>query len=202
MLVFGVTGGIGSGKTVVCQCLKQKGIPIIEADPLAKQLTNRLPEIRQALTREFGADVYTPEGGLNVEKMSSIIFSDAKARQRVNEIIHPHVLNYIRDEIKRLQEEEKQSLVGVEAALIYESQMQSMLDLVAVVSAPLEKRIQWIQRRSNLSEAEIRNRIAAQMPLSEKVKRADYVIENDSSLADLERKVERFHQWLVQRTEA
>jgi dephospho-CoA kinase len=84
----------------------------------------------------------------------------------------------------------------VEAALIYESKMDGMLDAVVVVSAPFEKRIQWLQKRNNLSREEILKRIDSQMPLADKVKRADYVIENDGSVADLAKKVDLLCQWL------
>ncbi|MFQ5709455.1 MAG: dephospho-CoA kinase, partial [bacterium] len=188
MFLFGVTGGIGCGKTVVCNFLKEQGIPILEADPLAKELTNRLPEIRHDLTAEFGTDIYSKNGRLNREKLSAIVFSDASARERVNQIIHPHVLRWIEQEAQRLQREERQSLVGVEAALIFESNMDAILDAVVVVSAPLEKRIQWIQERNQLTREEILKRIESQMPSGEKVKRADYVVENDGSLSDLKAK--------------
>lgn len=197
MFLFGVTGGIGCGKSVVCQFLKEKDVPIIEADPLAKDLTNRLPEIRRALTEEFGADIYI-SGSLNVEKMSQLIFSDAAARTRVNQIIHPHVVREILHQAQRLASD-GHKLIGVEAALIYESTMQKMLNAVIVVSAPLEKRIEWIQKRNHLSRSEILQRIASQMPLSEKIQLADYVIENDGTLQQLAAKVDTLYSWLLEK---
>ncbi len=197
MFLFGVTGGIGCGKSVVCHFLKKRSIPIIEADPLAKDLTNSLPEIRQSLINEFGADVYTPAGELNVEKLSQLVFSDAAVRMRVNEIIHPHVLREIQTQARNLSTQEK--LIGVEAALIFESQMYKMLDAVIVVSAPLEKRIAWIQKRNNLPREEILKRIQSQMPLSEKVQLADYVIQNDGTLQQLSVKVDVLFDWLIKK---
>ncbi|MFQ5753149.1 MAG: dephospho-CoA kinase, partial [bacterium] len=189
MLLFGVTGGIGCGKTTVCNFLKEKGVCMIAADPLAQDLTNRVPEIRQALTDEFGTNIYAKNGQLNKQKLSQLVFSDVKARQRINQIIHPHVLRWIQKESERLKKE-NQKLVGVEAALIYESKMESMLQAVVVVSAPLAKRMQWLQHRNNLSKEEILKRIDSQMSLSEKIELADYVIENDGSLQDLSNKVD------------
>ncbi len=196
MFLFGVTGGIGCGKTTVCNFLREKGIPVIEADPLAKELTNHLPEICQALTNEFGKEVYTKEGELNTEKLSNLVFSNSNSRERVNQIIHPHVIHHIQKEAHRLHADENHKLVGVEAALIYESKMQKILNAVVVVTAPLEKRIQWLQKRNNFSRAEIQQRIESQMPLTEKAAQADYVIENDSNLAELKKRVIQFYLWL------
>lgn len=197
MFLFGVTGGIGCGKTVVCQFLKEKGVRIIEADPLAKQLTNTVPEIRRALVAEFGDEIYKENGQLSKEKLSAIVFSDARAREKVNRIIHPHVLDRIKNQAVRLNKEDGAKLVGVEAALIYESGMDRMLNAVVVVSAPLEKRIPWLQKRNNLSRSEILKRIGSQMPLDEKIERADYVITNDGSMADLRESVARLYDWLL-----
>lgn len=202
MFLFGVTGGIGSGKTAVCNFLRQRGVLILEADPLAKELTQSLPEIRDALTTEFGPDVYTADGRLNKAKLSQLVFSDPESRARINAIIHPHVLRWIQNEVQRLEQEEGRSLVGVEAALIYESGMDRMLDAVVVVTAPLEKRLAWIARRESLSREEIRKRMASQMPLQEKVRRADYVVENDATMETLGRRAEAVFRWLLERAAA
>ncbi len=201
MILFGVTGGIGSGKSVVCGFLKKKGVPILEADPLAKKLTNTLPEIRTALMAEFGQDIYAPHGDLNKETLRHLVFTNSATRQRVNQIIHPHVFDWIHKEAERLDHEEHVKLVGVEAALVYESGMEKMLDVVVVVDAPVDKRVRWIQQRNQLSEEEIRKRLQAQMPAAEKRKRADYVVVNDGTLKDLERKVVDLLEWLSEKAE-
>ena len=201
MVLFGVTGGIGSGKSVVCGFLKKNGIPILEADPLAKKLTNTSPEIRKAMISEFGPDIYAQDGDLNKETLRQLVFSNSATRQRVNQIVHPHVFDWIQKEAERLDHEEQVKLVGVEAALVYESGMEKMLDVVVVVDAPVDKRVRWIQRRNQLSEEEIRKRLASQMPAEEKKKLADYVIVNDGTLKDLEKKVVDLLEWLSERAE-
>jgi len=198
MLLFGVTGGIGSGKTAVCNFLKEKDVSIIEADPLAKDLTNNSHEIRQSLIAEFGKDVYLDSGTLNKDLLSQLVFSDVGTRDRINQIIHPPVFKAIQDRVNQ-HKRENQSLVGVEAALIYESKMERILNAVVVVTAPMEKRIQWIESRDGFSREEILKRINSQMPLEEKIKRADYVIENEGSLSDLASKVDAFYDWLLEK---
>ena len=195
MILFGLTGGIGSGKTAVCNFLREKDIPIIEADPLAKELTNHSPEIQRALVTEFGKDVYLDSGTVNKDLLSHLVFSDVEKRERINRIIHPQVFKAIQGRVNQFKKENHQ-LVGVEAALIYESSMERILNAVAVVSAPLEKRIEWIKSRDGFSQEEIRKRINSQMPLEEKIKYADYVIDNEGSLSDLAEKVDAFYHWL------
>ncbi|MCH8954957.1 dephospho-CoA kinase [candidate division KSB1 bacterium] len=195
MLLFGVTGGIGSGKTVVCNFLREKDIPIIEADPLAKELTNHSPEIRRALVTEFGKDVYLDSGTVNKDLLSQLVFNDAGTRERINQIIHPQVFKAIQGRVNQFKKENHQ-LVGVEAALIYESQMERILNAVVVVTAPMEKRIEWIKSRDGFSQEEILKRMNSQIPLEEKIKRADYVIDNEGSLSDLAKKVDAFYHWL------
>jgi len=198
MLLFGVTGGIGSGKTAVCNFLKEKDVPIIEADLLAKDLTNHSPEIRQALVAEFGKDVYLDSGSINKDLLSQLVFSDAQARERINQIIHPRVFQAIQVQVDQFKKESHQ-LVGVEAALIYESRMERILNAVVVVTAPMEKRIEWIKSRDGFSQEEILKRMNSQMSLEEKIKCADYVIENEGSLSDLAKKVDAFYDWLCEK---
>lgn len=191
-----MTGGIGSGKTAVCACLKVKNIPIIEADPLARELTQTVPEIRDELVATFGQDLFSACGDLNKEELAKLVFSDVAAREQINRIIHPHVLNAIREQAEEFRLQGNQ-LVGVEAALIYESGMQEMLDAVVVVDAPLGHRMQWIRERNHLTVAEATKRIDSQMPVEQKVARADYVLLNNGSLIDLSRKVDELHLWLL-----
>ncbi|MFQ5639198.1 MAG: dephospho-CoA kinase [bacterium] len=201
MFLFGITGGIGSGKTTVCNLLKAEGVPIIEADPLAKELTNTLPQIRHALVKEFGEDIYNAAGQFDKRKLNQLVFADPATRKRVEQIIHPHVLHHIREKAKRLADEERQTLIGVEAALIYESQLDKMLDAVVVVTAPLDKRVAWLQKRNPLSREEIIQRMQAQMPESETLPRADYVVSNEGSLAELKQQSEKLLQWLLTQTD-
>ncbi len=197
MFLFGITGGIGSGKSTVGKLLKAKGVPIIEADPLAKDLTNQLPAIREALIRAFGEDVYGSDGTLNRTRLSQLVFTDSGSRNRVNEIVHPHVLQAIKDEARRLEKEENQSLIGVEAALIFESRMEAMLNAVVVVNAAKEDRILRIAARDGLGHESIKQRMDSQMSVSEKVSRADYVVQNVGSPDDLESEVEALYEWLA-----
>ena len=196
MLLFGITGGIGSGKSVVCDLLRGKGTPVLSADVIAKQLTVRLPEIRQGLTEKFGAEIYDSNGNLNKNRLRELVFSDPGTRAEIDKIIHPHVLSHIRSESVRLSAE-GHDFTGVEAALIFEAEMDKMLDRVVVVNAPLETRIARITERDHLVRKEVVIRIQAQMPDSEKIRRADFVVENNGGLDALASAVDRLYAWLL-----
>jgi len=197
MLLFGITGGIGSGKSAVSDLLREMGIPVIAADAVARELTVTLLDIRTALIAAFGTGVYTESGGLNKERMRELVFSDAGARARINSIIHPHVFSWIRTEAKRLHDEEGHLLAGVEAALVYESGMQTILNKVVVVDAPLAARTNRLQQRDGLSVEDIHQRFAAQMPVGEKKKLADFLVENSGDLLALRAEVDKLHNWLL-----
>lgn len=199
MLLFGITGGIGTGKTAVCGFLREEGLPIIEADPLAKHLTATLPEIKDALIEKFGKAIYKPNGELNKTRMRELVFEDQGSRALINAIIHPHVFTAIQSEAARLNSVKSQSLIGVEAALIYESKMQVILDQVIVVDAPLEIRIQRIQARNQLTREQVLKRIAAQMPMAEKIELADFVIQNNRDLTHLRQETQKLYNWLGQK---
>ncbi len=196
MLVFGVTGGIGSGKTEVCRLLAARNIPIIAADPMARDLTASSAEIRKDLSQRFGAEVYEKDGSPNIGKLSELVFSGPpETRAAINAIIHPHVFRKIQDELQAHRRRDER-FVAVEAALIFESGMDKVLDRVVVVDAPQAKRMEWIAARNRLTPEEALQRIRAQMPVEEKITRADYVVANSGDLRALSDSVNKLLLWL------
>lgn len=200
MFLFGVTGGIGSGKTVVCEYLRKKNLPVLNSDSIAKHLINNHPQIQKKLIESFGRDIYSEPNKIDAKKMSRLVFENENARRNINRIVHPFVFEHIKNDSSKLQN--KTSLLGVEAALMYESEMEKILNAVIVVDAPFEKRIEWIQQRNNFTRDEIVKRIESQMPAEEKIQLADYVIHNDSDLDALKSKVEILVNWLVKKSTA
>jgi len=195
--LIGLTGGIGSGKSEVARLLREKAVKVIDADSLAKEIAESDSRVREELIQQFGEGVYSAEGRLNRKALAEIIFRDPRARQTVESIVHPRVLQAIRDKVTSAEGEEGLEVAIVEAALVYESGLDHQLDAVAVVNAPLEACIQRTQKRDGLSREQVLQRLAAQMPLEEKVRRANYVIENDGSLEELAQRVEEFYRWLT-----
>ena len=175
MHVLGITGGIGSGKSVVAQCLHLMGIPVYNCDNEAKRLNNSHPSIRKGLIQLIGEDIYTLEGVLNKEKLTNYLFDSPLHAAKVNAIIHPCV----KDDFIQWKERQHTPWVAIESAILYESGFAPLADKVVTVYAPEEIRIRRAVRRDQSSPKAIRQRIAQQISDDEKRKMADYTIYND-----------------------
>jgi len=196
MLKIGITGGIGCGKSEFCKLLEAKGIPIIHADLVAREMLNTNATIISQIKQAFGENAYLPDGTLDRKRMASIIFNDEEAKITLNHIVHPYVVQFQQKELERLEKSGKHRYAGVEAALIYEAGAEKQFDVMVVVAASQENAIQRLMNRDGLSKKEILKRIHSQVPLSEKTKRADIVIHNDGSLDELNHEVNRLLYWL------
>ena len=186
MIRLGLTGSIGSGKSTVANMLRSRGIPVLDADAVAKQVS-REPETLEAVKLEFGPE-FVLETDLNRPKVAELIFNNPAARARLNAIIHPRV----RAEMTRRQtnlELEGAKLVVQDIPLLFENGYEKLFDATILVDAPLEDRIARVQARDGLTQEAIAARDAAQMPASEKRLRATYILENDGNLAHLERQL-------------
>ena len=176
MIKIGITGGIGSGKTVVCKIFATLGIPIYYADSEAKKITNTNKTIRARLISNFGKDIYLPSGKLNKPKLSGIIFKNKQALQKVNSIIHPIVREHYH---KWLLEHQKEPFTIKEAAILFETGTYKELDKIITVICPKEIRMKRIQDRDNISKEEIIRKINNQLSDDERIQRSDYIIYND-----------------------
>jgi dephospho-CoA kinase len=187
--VFGLTGGIGSGKSTVAQRLRERGLAVVNADQLARlAVAPGSPGLAQIVVR-FGPDVLTAAGELDRARLAERVFSDADARRTLDAIVHPIVRELAAARFRELGEQAG-PLACYEVPLLYEVGLERALSPVVVVSAPPALIRARLATRDGLSEAQIDARIAAQLPLAEKARRADYVIQNDGSIAELETRVD------------
>ncbi len=184
---IGLTGGVGCGVTEAADRLRQKGIPVISGDETGWEAL-KIPEVRSSLVERFGREILGQGGEIDRGILGEIVFSDPEALQSLNEIIHPILLGLLVEKVRK--EEAESGVVVVDAALIFEWDLQRFFDKIIVITAPLEVRISRTTARSGLSREQVMQRIAAQMPLEEKAKRADFVIPNDGTKEELYRKVE------------
>ena len=200
-LKIGITGGIGCGKSEVSKMLRTAGIPIIPADLLARNLMNADESIRARLKLEFGEDIYAGDGLLNRAKVAEIIFNDKFAKEKIEQIVHPKVIEYEHRLLDKIQQSGKFKIAAVEAALIFEAGSEKYLDYVIVVAASKETIIQRLKTRDGFNTEQIEKRLQSQMPLAEKINRADYVIQNNGSQKELENEVVKLIEWLKNKIE-
>ena len=178
-LQIGVTGGIGSGKSVVCQVFRALGIPVYEADERAKWLTEHDPILKADIKRVLGANAYDALGHYNRAWVASQVFTDPELLRALNALIHPRVLA---DTQLWVSQHTSKPYVIKEAALMKAAGDGNSLDKVIVVQAPLALRIERIRKRDpHRSADEIRNIISRQISDTERLQLADYVLENDES---------------------
>ena len=177
MVRFGVTGGIGSGKSYVLRLLAERGIPVYDSDSEAKRLMLVDAGIREGLTGLLGNDVYLPDGELNKPLISAYLFASVQNAERINAIVHPRV----KAGFNHWASEQKAPIVALESAILFESGFEDVVDFVVTVCAPIEMRMHRVQERDGATEAQVRKRMAAQMDDEEKCKRSDFVILNDGN---------------------
>ena len=182
MLRIGITGGIGSGKTTVCAIFSTLGIPIYNSDERAKKIMMENQSVVNKLKAQFGSTIYFEDGSINRVLLSQIVFNDKEQLTKLNEIVHPAVFE---DMIKWYAENQNYKYVLQEAAIMYESGSYKMLDKTILVYADQEIRIERVMKRDKVDRIAVLARMDKQMPESEKLKLADFLIYNNGeSLID------------------
>jgi dephospho-CoA kinase len=184
---LGLTGGIGSGASQAARRLGELGAKIVSADSVGHEVLN-LPAVVRELTSAFGEEILKASGEVNRVRLGKLIFADDQTRQTLNRIIHPALLGRVKELIK--EAEAAGGMVVLDAALIYEWEVQGLFQKIIVVNASLETRLRRIMIRDHLTREQAHARIEAQMPLLDKVALADYIIENDGTLEELYRQVD------------
>lgn len=185
MKKIGVTGGIGSGKTLVCSIIEHLGFPVFYSDKVAKTILDEDEELKFEMISIFGMDVYL-NNQLNRPYLAQKIFSDKQNVGKVNALVHPRV----RKSFDQWAAKQKSNLVFNEAAILFETGAYKNFDATILVTAPEELRIRRVQKRDETSESEIISRIKNQWTEEQKIPLATYVIQNDDQHAILEQ-VER-----------
>jgi dephospho-CoA kinase len=179
--VFGLTGGLASGKGVVSARFAARGVPVINADELARDVVRAGTPALAAIVAEFGAEMVGPTGELDRRRLGQRVFGDPAARKRLEAITHPRIHAAMAERVAGLATR-GEPLVCYEAPILVELGRADALRPLVVVAADTETQVARAMQRDGLPEAEVRARIAAQLPLTEKVRVADFVIENNGSL--------------------
>jgi dephospho-CoA kinase len=181
--VFGLTGGIASGKSTVTKLFRDEGVPMIDADEVARDIVAPGQPALSMLVHTFGLEILLPDGTLDRPKLGALAFLDPGKRDMLDKITHPYLFDDIRIRLRKATE--TKPLVGFDAALIIETGHQEEYRPLVVVAVSPEVQVQRLQDRDQFTEAEARARIASQLPMEEKVKLADYVIWNNSTKDEL-----------------
>lgn len=181
MRLFGLTGGIGSGKSTVALRFRARRLPVIDADELAHRAVVRGSDGLFRIVERFGHDVLGSDGELDRKKLAGVVFADEHARRDLNAIVHPIVAALAAQRAHAL-DAAGEPLACYEVPLLYESQLEAALAPVVVVEVPEEVQVRRTVARDGCTPEEARARVRAQMPLHDKAERADYVIDNSRSL--------------------
>ena len=179
-MVIGLTGGIATGKSTATAFLREAGIPVIDADEVARAVVEPGQPALAELAAAFGPSILLPGGSLDRKRLGDLVFGDAAARQRLNAITHPYIHQAIGVQTEALAATGTQFIV-LDVPLLFESGMDRDVDRVWVVAASAAQQLARLMERDALSEAEARRRIESQMPLADKIRRADAVIDNSGS---------------------
>ena len=189
MLLVGLTGGIGTGKSTMARMLEKRGAVVFDADVLARQaVAPGTPGFDQVIER-FGPNVLAPGGGLDREALASIVFSDPAARRDLEGIVHPEVRRMFAEGCEEYRDSDR--VVVLSAPLLVETGMHTAFDLLIVVSAPVATQIERLMRDRGMPERDVQARIDAQLPLEAKEEVADVIVHNEGTLEDLETQVDR-----------
>jgi dephospho-CoA kinase len=182
--LVGLTGGIASGKSTFASALRELGVPVIDADRLAREAVRAGSPALAAIVAEFGPGALGPDGELDRKAMADRVFADPGARQRLEAIVHPAVRAAVAAETARWAAE-GHALAFYDVPLLFERGLDREVDCVVVVYAPPEVQRARLRARDGLGEAEAEARLAAQWPIDEKARRADLVVDNGGDLAGL-----------------
>jgi len=193
MLRIGITGGMGSGKSTVCQMFSNLGVPVFSSDHEGRKLLNNDQEVIDKVREKFGSDMYTTNGSIDRERIGRLVFSDPKALESLSKIVHPKVneaFNYW------TRTHERSAYVLKEAAILFESGYYHDLDKIITVFAPKEVRIERVMKRDGMNKQDIEKRMLLQYTDEERNKLADFIIINDHRSKLLEQVME-LHEILL-----
>ncbi len=195
MLVVGLTGDMASGKSVASKTLRDLGLPIIDADLIAREMVKPNEAGYRDIVDHFGKGILNPDQTINRRKLAKIIFSDSKEREGLNSLLHPRIVKKIKRKIEDFKGKGKRMVI-VDAALLIEAGELSLVDKLIVVIVSKRLQIKRLAQRDHLTEKEARERIATQMPLSEKMKLADYVVNNSGPVRKTVKRVKEVYHKL------
>lgn len=184
-LKVAITGGIGSGKSIVSNLIESRGYEVIKSDEIAKEVMNHNISVRKKIIKAFGNDSFNDKK-VNTQFLAQKVFSNKKNISKINSIVHPPTIKKIFSIIKKESKESK--IVFVESALIFEAKLENLFDYVLLLTTDDKLRLKRVIERDKVSKEEVLKRMSHQLSDTKKKLKADFIIENNSSRSDLEKK--------------
>lgn len=200
-IVVGLTGGIATGKSTVSSILSAKGIPIIDADDIAKRVVEPNQPAYQQIVKIFGHTILQADGQIDRKLLGNIVFSDSSKREQLNQAVHP----YVKEMMLKQRDQymvEQQPIIVLDIPLLFESHLQDLVDLVVVVYTTPENQLNRLMKRNQLTKEEAQSRIEAQMPIDQKAGLADVLINNNDTLMSTKQQCEKLVHDLVHTSHA
>jgi len=182
-LIVGLTGGFATGKTTVAGALKQLGADVVNCDSIAHRALSKDSSPYRKILKRFGPSIVDRRGRVLKKRLAAIVFENKKERVALEQIVHPFVFEVVERRVKR----SRKKVIVLEMPLLYETNFDKQVDRVVVVAAPEFLQIERARKDRGMSAGEAKKRISSQMPLPEKIKRADYVIHNNGNRRQLAR---------------
>jgi dephospho-CoA kinase len=196
MLIVGLTGGVASGKSVVSQILKEEGAYIIDADQIARELVQPRTPTWKELIKVFGKEILQIDGSIHRKKLADKVFSDPEQRDHLNRILHPRIKKEMGRRVKAIGEKDPEAIVVIDAPLLIETGDHREMDRVIVVLSTEEQQVERLKERRGMDQEEARRIIASQIATEEKLRVAHFVIRNEGSVEETERRAKEVFQEL------
>ena len=194
MLLVGLTGGLATGKSTVARLFRDCGATLIDADRLARQVVQPGAPAWRDIVRTFGKQVLRPDRTLDREALAGIVFRDRTKLQKLNAIVHPRVARKQARLTRKIVRKAPKAVIIYDVPLLFEAGVDKRVDKIIVVTAPLKTQILRLQKRDGLTRTEALRRLRAQLPLSRKVRLADYILRGSLPGARLRREVQRLYK--------
>jgi len=191
-MLYGITGGMGAGKSAVTSILKEHGYKILDADEISREVMQKNSPLLRLLVKEFGIEIINDDGTCNRRRLADIAFADKDKTRRLNELVQSAILVRSVEKVHHMRLDKRNEVIFFDVPLLFEAGWDSYVNKVVLVTAPENVRVERIKERDGLTEDEIITRINLQMPEDEKRKKSDIIIENDGNLEALKTKVEEF----------
>jgi len=199
MLNVGLTGGIACGKSTVANMLEKRGAYLIDFDKLAHEVQKPGKPAWKEVVNCFGDKILGPDGKIDRIKLGNIVFGNKNKIKKLSQIVHPFVYQQWRHLVDNITRKQKNAIIVSDVPLLFEGKMQHLFDVTILVLIDPEEQVRRLIKRNGLNEEEARKRLKSQMPIREKISLANMVIENKSSIAETEEKVEHVWRELLRR---